>query len=129
MDSNHRHYVPLLGWTSQGDPSRAKPRASIRYSAFKICIFSCQGQSYILAYILVGFTKLLLDLSRGVGPQAVVPLVGDRGQLLLGPPLLLLERDGAVVVGPVLEDVVVPLQLPDLVQERISPPGQHEVEV
>ena len=42
---------------------------------------------------------------------------GDGGDLLLGPPLLLLHRDRAVVVRPVLEDLAVSFQLPDVVQK------------
>ena len=77
----------------------------------------------------VVFAELLLHLSPCVGPEAVVLPAGDGGQLHLGPPLVLLDRDRAVEISPVLEDMILLLQLPDLVEQRVSPPGQHEVKV
>ena len=73
------------------------------------------------------FGKLLLYFPDCVGPDVVVLLIGDAGQLLLGPAFLHLDGDGPVEVAPVLEDGVLPLQLPDLVQESVPSPGQHEI--
>ena len=75
------------------------------------------------------FSKFLFHLFGSVGPQDLVPLVGDARQLQLGAGRILLDGYGAVVVGPKLVDVAGPLELADLVEETIASPCEHEVEV
>ena len=75
------------------------------------------------------FTKLFPHLLDSVRPDGVVLLVCDGGQLLLQPPLLLFHCDGTIEVTPVLENVTIALQLPDLVKKGVSSSGQHEIEV
>ena len=81
----------------------------------------------LLTFLL--FSEFLLHLFGRVGLNELVPLGGDRGQLQLGARSILLDCDGAVEVGPELVDVAGPLELADLVEETIAPPGEHKVEV
>ena len=78
---------------------------------------------------LVFSTKFLFHLGRSVRPDGEVLLVCDGGELLLRPALVLLDGDDTGEVRPVLEDRALPLHLPDLEEERISPSRQHEVKV
>ena len=54
--------------------------------------------------VLVTFAKLLLHLGDSVGPDGEVLLVADGGDPRLGPALVLLDRDDAREVRPVLEN-------------------------
>ena len=59
----------------------------------------------------------------------MVLLVGDGGDPQHVGILPLLDRDCAVVVREVLDDLLLALQLPDLVEQCVAAPRKHEVEV
>ena len=84
---------------------------------------------FTFSFFLVFLTKLLPHLLDSVCPDVVVFLACDRGQLLLLPPLLLLYGYGTIEITPVLDNDTITLQLPDLVEQGVPAPGQHEVEV
>ena len=105
---------------------------SFLFFQFFFVFFSLFLNLFLFPFFLIFFllfSKFFFHLFCSVGPHELVPLGGDRCQLQLGAQGILLDSDGAVIVGPKLEDVARPLELADLVEETISTPCEHEVKV